>query len=250
MPEIIYRLEYKHPIQVSDFCESLGSFAEEYKRINSLREDPSDGEFDLYVTEITKGSIIAKLVEMAPFAITIAENTNTIIDFISSFRTAIGWLNGKIGPKPDFKSEQLENIAKVMKPVASDVGAQLNVFGGIQIQGDVHITINHYEGTVIRQSAQHELQELGRPRFELKEKVVLKWYQARYDTKSKSGDRAVIDAVYPSSVKTVFVNEGVKAKMLSGHENPFLLQYLVDVMVEIVQDQPTKYRILESYGKI
>lgn len=248
MSALIYQLDHKQPVQVNEFCESLAAFADEYRRVNADNEDGS--QLDLYISEIRRGSIMATLVQLAPFAIVASEHVNTISDFIGNFSTAVAWLRERVGPKPAFKAEQLESIAKMMKPIASDTAANLTIKGDIHFHGDVNITINNSQAQSVRNAAQVELQEMGRARFDLKEKVILRWYQARYDPKSKSGDRSIIDAVFPKSVKTVFVNEGVKAKMLAGDSNPFRSQYIVDVMVDLVSQTPTKYRILDCFGRV
>lgn len=250
MSEIIFKLDYKQPVHVTDFCEGLSAFADEYKRIASTEEDRQAADVELYIESITKGSIVTKLVELAPFAMVAIENINTLADFIKNFKEAINWLKTSDGKKPAYTAEQLESIAKIMKPVTNDTGAELNVYGDIHFHGTVNLTINNGDARSIRNAANMELQDMGKPKFDLKEKVVLKWYQARFDTKSKAGDRSIIDSIFKDSVKTLFVNEGVKAKMLSGSENPFLSQYIVDVMVELVQDRPTKYRILDCYGRL
>jgi hypothetical protein len=81
----------------------------------------------------------------------------------------------------------------------------------------------------------------------IQEKVLLYWYQARNDPRSKSGDRAIIESISTSAVKVVFVNENIKAKILSSSENPFMLAFVVDVAVETIQGRPALYRILEMH---
>lgn len=81
--------------------------------------------------------------------------------------------------------------------------------------------------------------------MEIREKIDLRWYQARNDPKSKAGDRAIIDLVSKKSVKTTFLSEGLKAKMLSSTKNPFNNTYSVSVAIESIGGLPVHYRIID-----
>jgi hypothetical protein len=247
MQPITYHLEFKNPVLVADFCDSLTALSDEYGRIKALQEHPDHEAYDLYVEKITEGSIIATLQEYAPYAIAIAEAVNTSHDLLGNLKQTIEWLRHKIGPRPDFEPEQLENAAKLVAPLSRDVSSSI-VLSGNTFHGPVTINLNSSAGAEIKKNAEAELHEMGRPKLEIKEGVVLRWYQARNDPKSKSGDRAIIDEVSPKSIRTVFIGDGLKAKMIESKDNPFKQSYTVSVAIETVGGRPTKYQIIDVQG--
>jgi hypothetical protein len=247
MQPITYHLEFKNPVLVTDFCDSLTSLSDEYSRIKALGEQPDVDAYDLYVEKITEGSIIATLQEYAPYVIAIAEGVNCSSDLLSNLKQTIDWLRDKVGPKPDFEPEQLANAVKFVAPLTRDVTSSI-VLSGNTFNGPVTINLNSTEGSEVKKNAESELHEMGRAKLEIKESVILRWYQARNDPKSKSGDRAIIDSVSPKSVSTVFIGDGLKSKMIGSKENPFQLSYLVNVAVETIGGRPTKYQIIDVLG--
>jgi len=249
MSEITFRLEYKNPVLVADFCEALASIADEYNRIKALQERPDEDAYDIYVSRITDGSIIAYLKEYGPYAMALVEGFNTSGDFITHWRDIMLWLKTKAGPKPELHPEQLENAIRFVNPVTRDSAASITLAGNT-FNGPVSIMLNSKEASEVKSNAQVELNEMGRTSFEIRQKVALRWYQARNDTKSKSGDRAIVEELYPKSVKTTFLNEGLKARLIGANENPFKSTYAVDIAVEAIGSRPTKYQIIDVHGII
>jgi len=247
MNQLTFELRYKNPVPVAEFCDALSSLADEYERAKSIGDRPDADAYDLCISRIEEGSIIAYLQEYGPYAIALAEAANASIDFLKNLSDGISWLRTKAGPKPEFDPEQLDNTIRLVTPVARDSGASITISGNT-FNGPVTINMNSGEAEVVRDTAKFELESLGRPKLEIKKGVVLRWYQARNDAKSRSGDRAIIDALHPKSVKTVFVSEGLKAQLISADSNPFKLKYVVDVAIEAVGGRPTKYQIFDIHG--
>lgn len=232
---------------VSDFCDSLNALSDEYYRIKALQDHLDEDAYDLYVEKITEGSILATLQEYAPYAIPIVEAANSSYDLLGNLKQTIDWLRNKVGPKPVFEPEQLENAARLVAPLTRDVSSSI-VLSGNTFNGPVTINLNSTGGTEVKKNAEAELHEMGRPKLEIKEGVTLRWYQARNDPKSKSGDRAIIDAVSPKSIRTVFIGDGLKAKMIESKDNPFKQSYTVSVAIETIGGRPTKYQIIDVQG--
>jgi len=254
---ITLSLKNTRPVDLMDLSEAFDGFAREYHRSVQGSSDPGyPNEVSLYVTEIHSGSIIAELAPLAPYALPLMENTNTVVDFCKNLKAAFDWLRGE-GDKPEgVEAEQLENVEAIVRPVVKDTGSQLNIVGGVSARnltimtGPVSIVLDHSHASKISDGARRELALISRRKAGLHEMVVLQLYQARNDPKSKSGDRGIIESVQKQPVRVIFNNQGVKAKMLSGIKNPFKQAYLVDVSVETMQDRPVIYRIVEFHEVI
>lgn len=250
--EIGISIEIKNsqPVELNDLTESLFGFAEEYKRhigINDPAAQPE--EIKLYVKEMRSGSIIADLIAVAPMMLPFVADANHVMDFCQYLSRAYRYLTGKSHEKPEMDKADYLNLNRIVEPVAKDSGAQINI-GTLNVNAPVVISLNSLEANAAQNAAKREIELLREPVTGTKEKVLLYWYQARNDPRSKAGDRAIIESISTSPVKTVFMNEGIKAQMLFDTDNPFTHCYIVDVAVETVRGQPALYRILNVHEVI
>ena len=248
-PKITLEIKNQRPIELTDLTKSFLAFADEYTRCSSTREDAvADRDVRLYIKEIRTGSIIADLQSMAPYALPFVENAQHIFHFVQYLKTAYDSLLGKITDKPKLDRINYENLANILEPIAKDSGSQLNI-GAINVNTTAPIYLNYgsIEANAIQNAARRELDALKEPSTGIHGKVLLYWYQARNDPKSKSGDKAIIESLHAGPVKAIFVNESIKAKLLTASENPFTMAYVVDVAVETINGKPALYRILEMY---
>jgi hypothetical protein len=62
---------------------------------------------------------------------------------------------------------------------------------------------------------------------------------------SKTGDRAIIEAIWPRAVKLQFLSDDAKNRVLTAEENPFQRVFIVDVEVHSVGGKPALYRVID-----
>ncbi|HVZ48279.1 MAG TPA: hypothetical protein VG916_05820, partial [Gemmatimonadaceae bacterium] len=74
-------------------------------------------------------------------------------------------------------------------------------------------------------------------------KVLLYLHQARNDSRSSVGDRAIIETISPGPVKVVFATEALKSRVIQQPQNPFRCVFVVDVDVGTVNGRPTLYTV-------
>ena len=239
------------PVELTDLTKSFLGLADEYRRFVAKHEHPLVADdIRLYVKEIRPGSIIAVLQPYALLALPIVENSNTVIEFCGYLKTAYDYFTGKRREKPLLEKANFNNLSNIIEPIAKDNGSQINITGTINFNAPVTLNINSLEANAAQNALQREIAALREPSTGIHEKVLLYWYQARNDPTSQKGDRSIIESVYPSSVKTVFATESVKAKMIYGEENPFKYAFVVDVAVETINGRPALYKIIAVYDKI
>ncbi len=250
-PKLTICIENKYPVELMDLTRSLSSFADEYMRFLSQQADlPEQADIRLYIKEIKTGSIIADLIALALPALPIIAYSNTIISFSGYLKKAYDYLLGRSKEKPPLAKQNYENLANFLEPVAKDSGSRVIVQN--IINGNVHLSLNlnSIEANAVQNTARRELEALAESFSGIKEKVLLYWYQARKDIKSQVGDRAIIESILKRPVKAIFASERIKAKMLLETENPFKFAYVVDVVVETINDRPTVYKIINLYEKV
>ena len=73
---------------------------------------------------------------------------------------------------------------------------------------------------------------------------ILTLHQVRGDTKSKSGDRGVIESISKTPVKLWFSSEDIKKGILESPDNPFQRVFVVDVEVKTADSKPALYKVL------
>lgn len=244
------KIENRNPVELGDLTTGLFALADEYRRFIP-RHEPSrysaDADCRLYVKAVRSGSIEIDLVAMAPLALPFMENANTVLDFFGYLRDGLSWLAGKDVPPPTpvLEKPNLENLSKLVNVVAKDRAAQF-----IVINQENHFHLTSTDARAVREGAEEAISQLRLPVAGLREKVVLYWYQARNTSGSAAGDRAMIESVSRYPVKTAFRNDDIKCQMLFKEENPFTRGYVVDVMVESVNDRPILYTILAVHDTL
>lgn len=256
MAKISLRVGYSHhePIALKDLTGSLNSFAAEYriaqKRVATKFEDDKT---ELYVTKIREGSIIA---ELTPYVtpgvaagMALIENANAVGDFCNHLKTGFDFFLGHIRTWKTGDKKSAENIAKIVAPVAREIGSQINFSGSAPIEGNIfNITINHGGAKEVQRKAKSYIQELDAPGTKSFESVRLHWYQARNDLLSRAGDKAIASDLSEKPVKVLFSTDAIKTRMLNEEKNPFLMYYIVDVTVDFKGRNPKLYLITKVHA--
>ena len=207
----------------------------------------------LYIQEIKTGSIITDLIGLSSASLpllTTVENMAAVIHFGSFLKTCYDFLLGRISQRPNLLRNNYENLSGFVEPTAKDNAAQLNV--NTVINGDVNLifSLSSIDANAAQNAARREIGLLQEPVSGLRRNVALYWYQAKKDLASQTGDRVIIESIYPYPVKSIFDNENVKRDMLLGVDNPFTHAYIVDVGVETVKGKPVLYKILSMHDRI
>lgn len=249
-------IDTKHPVALTDLTQSLNCFADEYNRFIEREGDVGEKgqEIQLYVKEIRSGSIIADLTAAAPYALPLIEHASTIIGFAKHLKVLTDFLLGRSDKPPEGMTKvNYQNLSNIVDPVAKDSGSMLAI-GTVNVAENsvVNINLGSSEAIAVQNAARREMAALKEPELGSHEKVLLHWYQARDDVDSKVGDKAMIESIYSSAVKTIFANEELKTQMLRTEVNPFKLAFVVDVAVSTIGGRPALYKVLnihESFEK-
>jgi len=248
------RIENKYPIELMDLTRSFNSFADEYNRHLSQQPDfPDQANIRLYIKEIKTGSVVADLIAMSAPALPVISYivyANSIISFSRYLKMAYDYLLGDSKTKPLLAKHNYENLRDIVEPIAKDNGSQIFIQNDIKGNVQISLTLNSVQANAAQNAARREIQALTEPLTGVQQQVLLYWYQARKDVKSQVGDRGIIESISKKPVKVIFGTEGINDSMLLERENPFKFGYIVDVIVETVNDKPAVYKIINLYDKV
>ncbi len=248
--KMIIKIENKKPIELLDLANSMLSLSCEYNRYIERGENNVQTEnVRLYVKEIRSGSIITELVSLAPYTLPLIEYSTSIIEFAGYLKTAFDWFispNSIIPPVTDKKS--LQSLVEILEPVAKDNGSQFNI-GAFNVQGDltINITYDSVQANAAQNGIKRYVDTLKEPVSGLHEQVVMYWVQARNHNDKKAGDKARIESIYIGDVKVKFKDDQLKVKMLFEEPFPFQKAFIIDVIVETIDEKPVLYKVIELH---
>lgn len=238
------------PIELVDLTSSLLSMADEYRRFLISESGPCAAEeIKLYIKDIKSGSIITELFAAAPLILPMVQYGNTLFDFVKNFKAATDYFLGRDSKKPEITTTRLENLNNIFEPIVKDESAQFNIQN--VFNGEVKLTINYnsLEANTVQNKIRREREQLKEPTQGIKNQVLMYWYQARKDTKSDRGDRAIIEGISHAPVK-VIMDECIKKDLIGGSDNIFKMGYIVDVEVQTIKGKLAIYKILKVHESI
>lgn len=237
-------LKNDQPVQLSKLCESLDGISREYSHfINLASEDlnlePCDD--NIYVTQITKGSIIVELGTLVAASYSVIEYSNAIFEFGERLSHIFNWLMGQ-GEKPEnITTNQLRRLHNALEPTAVDPKASISI-GSININGDIHV---HFEAdsakcNALQNRINKEISKMKEPIIGFQNGCAMIWAQT---ATNRHVDKGIIEAFTTKPVKVTFDNDTLKETMVM-REHPYKKIFIVDVMVNSIEDQVVSYHIL------
>lgn len=243
--EIELKYSNRAPVELTQLTAGFEGIAQEYQKfLKRSGVHFSEARARLYLKEIRRGSIIAKLIAMtkprseAPPV----ETPAYVAPFYGFIKTCYEALLDERRDMPDVDKGTLKHLSAIVEPVVHEGGAQLTLTPpAVAEQQPISITAN--QARVVKRSIAREIQRLDAPSTSIYSRVELHWYQARNDRFSQAGDRAVIAVLSERPTKVLFANENLKARMLLTPVNPFQLEYTVDVTVDFVGRVPKLFLI-------
>ncbi|ASP92488.1 hypothetical protein [Sinorhizobium meliloti] len=246
----VLRIEFKNtkPIELVDLTTSFTALAESFKDFaNSTTGDPHPNNLRLYVKEIRSGSVIADLITVAEQAQWIMEHAEVFAGFVSSTNELVNYFLGRESAKAAEPSvKQARQIAQFVEPVAKDFGSQLNmnVMDGAVVHVHQHFHINGMEANAVQNGVNRFLGP-RLPSTQVLPDQLMILEQVKNSASAKSGDRGIIEAVYPKPVRLQFSSEEAKRRVLDLQENPLQCVFQVNVEVRSIEGRPALYRIIE-----
>jgi hypothetical protein len=251
-PTLTVTIDHSGPIELELLTESLQALARQHLRF-AQREGRIAGDevARLYVREIRSGSIVVDLVALIATVAMIPEAVNTIVDFTRNIRDVVSYFRGQLESPPEGTSAaDAEDIATVLKPIASDPKATVQFVARDNATVNLTLNINSLEANAIQNRARNFAAVKAEPVRGMVFGQLFYWFQARGQARAKSGDKGIIEAVSRKPVKVIFSDDGTKGQMLT--EALFQKAYVVDVDVQTIGDEPRLYkivRLVESFDR-
>ncbi|MCK3658964.1 hypothetical protein A4G18_09645 [Pasteurellaceae bacterium Pebbles2] len=244
--KLLIEIDNSKPLQLAVFCQSMEGIAAEYRQFiqdNKIEIEPC--EQHIYVEKITQGCFIVELAALVSSTFPIIEQANAILEFGGHLKMIFDWAMNK-GEKPEhLTANMLKNANNILEPIAIDPKAQFN----LQVsnnQGDVHIHLHadNAMAGLAQNNISRELKLLKERDGNTIPNTALYW-SSTADAQSKAHDRAIIPAVSSKPIRVKFEDKTLKDKMILNEEFPYHKIFLVDVLIEYIDEEPVIYKILK-----
>ncbi|WGE51254.1 hypothetical protein [Actinobacillus equuli] len=249
--KLLIEIDNSEPLQLSTFCQSMEGIAAEYNQFiqdNKIDIEPCNQH--IYVEKITQGCFIVELAAMVSSTYSIIEQGNAILEFGGHLKMLFDWAMNR-GEKPEqLTPTMLKNANNILEPIAIDPKAQFN----LQVSnnhGDVHIHLHadNTQANLAQNNINKELKLLKERENNTLYNTTLYW-SSTADAQSKAHDRAIIPPISSKPVRVKFEDKSLKDIMIINEEYPYHKIFLVDVLVEYIDNEPIIYKILKLNGSM
>ncbi len=251
--KLTLEIQNSKPVELIELTNSLIALSRQYNSyVSKNGYNLEETQSRLYVKEIKSGSYIFDLVELGkdkllPFA----DHVNNIVGFSIYLKKAISYFTDEGEDKPDLNAEDCKEIAAFMNPIANDSASRLNV--KVHANGDVHqhYYIDSASAKAMRDNLQDERNKLKEPKSgDIRENVVMVFYQTRSKLDAKTGNKVIIDDVEEKkAVNVLFLDKKLKKKILKGDDNPNNFGYYVDIQIKTANGKVVAYEVINYHEK-
>lgn len=231
------------PVQLAKLCTSLDGISREYARFvhtstHDLNLEPCDE--NIYVTQITKGSIIVELGTLVTLTYPIIEHSNAIFEFAERLKNTFNWLIGDTEKPENISINQLRRLHNALEPTSVDPKGTISI-NSININGDIHV---HFEAdsekcNALQNRINKEIDKMKEPIVGFQNGCAMIWAQT---ATNRHVDKGIIEAFSSKPVKVTFDNDTLKETMVL-REHPYKKIFIVDVMVNTIDEQPVSYHV-------
>lgn len=252
--KLVITIKNKKDIPLTDLTISLLNLSCQYKEFCRREGFSEVDNGHLYIKEFKTGSLIVELKNNIEPLLPIFTDVNTIVAFTYFIQNSFLFLQGKISKPPtDFTKSDLTQLSKSVLVTSNDSHDSTISFtaheGSNQV---VNYTMNKIEVSASQNEMSKLLEKIKEPSNNIVEKVMMVWFQARFNDNNKTGSKAIINSILPNiPVNVIFEDETTKTKMMedsNGFNQPWhKLAYIVDVDVAYVGDDPKLYKITKCY---
>lgn len=128
----------------------------------------------------------------------------------------------------------------MVEPISQDVGG--NMIFHASGNGTINININQSEANLISRRGENWIAQQKIPTKQTYTKEIFYWYQTRDTFSNKTGDKGIVESITKRPVNIYISNEEIKSKMIEGEF--FNKYYLVDLVVDDIEEKPSLYRII------
>lgn len=241
----------KKPVALADLTLSLLAFNQQFQKFIET-ETAQSAATDLFIKEVRSGSIVVELVSQTLGTLPLFWEGGSLTEWVKQTKEILDWLIGlREKPPKELSKQDLQQWHSIIEPVAKDSGCQMNI--SVSDNGQVinQFIFGSQDANVAQNNIKRLISERDTPIDHIHRKKVMTWNQAKFDSQSNTGDKAIIEDITKKAIKVIFDNAVEKKNMLASDDRfskPWHeLAYVVDVAIQTINGEPKMYTILKYY---
>lgn len=258
---LILTLDTKSPIELGDFVKSFTSIAVEYERY--VREVAPDqtAEAQMFVGQVTAGSIIAELIPaIAPFAGEL-DKALLIAEFVKKYRDRFAALLGISASKAPSTKSELQTFHDAVQAIANDPAGSAKLEAAVFKDGKKDIVaafkFDTSEAKKVRDEVDKRINQIEQPGTAEHQRVLMVFTRSdinNADLGKKSGERVRIEELSAKPLALMYgselAEERIKHEIREADENVFKKGFVVDVLVKLRGGEPIAYSVTNVHDVI
>jgi len=267
---LVLYLDPGGPIELTELTDSFAALARIYAR-HYRADEAIETAPKLYVTKLSSGSVIA---EVAPYALLVGQaymamdHTVTIADFAGRLNRALRAFSGMDSPAslPPPPREDAADLREFVKPLTGRARAQLGISHARyhERDGEREVMVEYsFDEAAINRAALNMDRALeaqpDKPSTATRPLAEVLLYfdvasRAAGREKGRTHDRAVVPEVSDKPLPTYFrkgVSGDPKDAIRRDGANPIAnTGYIVDVLVQVIEDDPKMYIVTHVHEAV
>ena len=264
-PHLVVYIDTSRPIELGDFVSGFVALGNQYEKFLKRERPDLKSEARFYVKEVRSGSIEAELVGFlaTAFGSMISTMDQVLIfeEFVRTYRERISAYFQKGGRAPDASKSDLADFHKTVAAVANDPTGNAALQAAVYEDGKRKIRAAFTFTTAQARTAEREI---AAHRLEIEqrtdtdhERVLMRFVRSSIQAAKagkRSGELVIVDAVSPRALPIVYASElaesRIKHEIKEADENVYKKGFEVSLNVELVNDKPAAYRVIEVHDVI
>lgn len=157
-------IQHNRPVTYADLNQAYLAFADEFQRY-LMRHGRRKGSNDLklYIREMRSKVVTVDLVLPGVLPGDCGRVEEAMIEFATYLKGACDYLCGQTSHKITLESPTLENLCRLLEPVASDYSAQLLCYTTTREATTPCLQINNFSACTLRRAVAREMRNILEP---------------------------------------------------------------------------------------
>jgi hypothetical protein len=271
---LILTIDTKEPIEIGAFVGEFISLANQYEKYFKEKYPAAEGDAEVFVTQVSEGSIIAHLVPHWPQIAGVAgtagvavlvglgaiERLNTLEDFVDRWGKRLGRFFHKDGRVPEAAKSDIKDFHNAVAAIARDPNATLKLEAAYYEDGEKNIKASFKfttsQAKIAEQEIENQKKEMEASGNADKQKVLMIFVRPDIRTQEmgkRSGELAMIESIFDKPRPLIYVSNLAEQRIkyeMRDNDNIFKKGFVVDVNVEMRRGKPCAYRITNLHEVI
>ncbi len=258
---IVFRIERETPISLERLTFGMMALGAEYERfVKSEHPKISPPEAELLVQRVTEKCIWIELIGAISPVLQGMDNIIIFSEFVKMLGVKLGALTAPEGRIEDTTTKELVNLTRMMETIVGDTQGEAEIIAlnynseTKEKTTQVRIVYKAKDSQLIIDNAEAQIREITGPESNVHNGVLMRLFQTNLGeavADRSSGEKGIIESITDRPRRLIYASDlagqRIKSAWAEEGQNPYELGFVVDVDVQMVDDKPRAYRIMDVH---